>query len=72
VKESRRLEQGLPAHDFTETVPKGARRCDEMCFGEGIYERVYLALHRKQDQGTQREQEALLGSSVPVVVSSMR
>ena len=64
-KDASRLEQGLPVHDFAEAVPPGARCCDEMCFGEGVYERVYLALHAKQEKGSRGEREALLGSSVP-------
>jgi hypothetical protein len=59
------------AHDFAAEVPAGARYCDTRCFGEGIYERVYRALHppppaegspaMERRERERQEKERLLG-----------
>ena len=52
--------QGLPAEDIAARVPSGARCCDEMCFGRGIYDAVWLACRKPAMPATRAEREPLL------------
>ena len=52
--------QGLPAEDIAARVPSGARCCDEMCFGRGIYDAVWLACRKPAVPATRAEREPLL------------
>ena len=52
-----RAANGLPERDFAAEVPAGARHCDELCFGAGIYERVYTGVMHQQKHGGQSLQQ---------------